>query len=334
MRVNSYTYEQSGSDLYRVKLPAQALKAQGLDIEYLNTGEEGRDADVLLFNRPASRTAVQTIIGLVHQGYAVVVDVDDLLGHVRPGHSMFGPRATAADGWLQWACREATLVTGTTQAVIDHYGFGHGVVIPNYVPEWYLGIEHKEHDGPKRVGWSGTVTSHPNDLQVTGGAVSKALDACGADLAYIGPKEQAAQVKSALKFKRKAKVSGWFTLEDYPKALAQLDVGIVPLEDCTFNEGKSWLKGLEMAAVGVPFIASPTSQYRRLNEMGAGSLALRPNDWKRTLVRQLEDDGLRRALRAEYREAASRLTIERNCDRWADAFKEAARLRKAAPVVT
>lgn len=332
MRVNSYTYEDSGSNLYRVKLPAQTLKSQGFDIEYLNTGEEGRDADVLFFSRPASRKAVEVIIKLVAEGYAVVVDVDDMMSHVRPGHSLYGPRANAADGWIQWACKEATLVTGTTQTIIGKYGFGHGVVIPNYIPEWYLGVKKKEHSGPTRVGWSGTITSHPNDLQVTGGGVTKAIEACGADLAYIGPKEQVGAVKSALKFKGTAQVSGWFTLDDYPKALAQLDIGIVPLEDCTFNEGKSWLKGLEMASVGVPFIASPTREYQRLAEMGIGRLAAYPNDWKRRMVALLEDDQARLE-EAEYaRRKAAGLTIERHADEWADAFRVAHELRKVQPV--
>lgn len=328
MRVNSYTYEQSGSDFYRVKLPAQTLKAQGLDIEYLNTGEEGRDADVLVLSRPASRKAVEVVCKLVAEGYAVVVDVDDLMGHVRPGHSLYGPRANAADGWLQWACREATMVTGTTQAIIDHYGFGHGRVVPNYIPEAYLSLGKKEQGGIPLVGWSGTVTSHPNDLQVTEGKVAKAIKACNADLAYIGPKEQASQVKSALKFNGKAKVSGWFALEDYPKALAQLDVGIVPLETCMFNDGKSWLKGLEMASVGVPFVASPAADYRRLNERGIGRLAAFPNDWKRQLVALLDNEQ-DRIEEAEYgRHKASGLTIERHADEWADVFEEASRLRK------
>jgi glycosyltransferase involved in cell wall biosynthesis len=333
MRINSYTTEESGSDLYRIKLPAQTLKAQGLDIEYLPTGSEGRDADVLVFSRPATRKHVEVIIGLVADGYAVVVDVDDLVGKVRPGHSLYGPRASAADGWLQWACREATLVTGTTQAIIDHYAPGKGIVIPNYIPEWYLSVEKKEHDGPKRVGWSGTVSSHPTDLQVTGGGVAKSLDACGADLAYIGPKEQVAKVKSALKYKRTAQVSGWFTLEDYPKALAQLDIGIVPLENCMFNEGKSWLKGLEMAAVGVPFIASPTSQYQELfGKYGAGVTARHPNDWKFYLTDLLQDQNYYNEVRARSRSAAAQLTIERNADRWADAFSIAFHLRKRQPV--
>jgi glycosyltransferase involved in cell wall biosynthesis len=255
-----------------------------------------------------------------------------LVGKVRPGHSLYGPRASAADGWLQWACREATLVTGTTQAIIDHYAPGKGIVVPNYIPEWYLSVEKKEHDGPKRVGWSGTVSSHPTDLQVTGGGVAKALDACGADLAYIGPKEQVAKVKSALKYKHTAQVSGWFTLEDYPKALAQLDIGIVPLENCTFNEGKSWLKGLEMAAVGVPFVASPTSQYVGLYKKGAGELAEFPNDWRRKLQGLLENQKRHEIMRDMGRITAAALTIERNADRWADAFSIAFHLRKRQPV--
>lgn len=65
----------------------------------------------------------------------------------------------------------------------------------------------------------------------------------------------------------------------YSNILAPIDVGIVPLTSNKFNEAKSSLKGLEYAASGIPFIATPTYEYRLLNEEGAGRLAARKRDW-------------------------------------------------------
>jgi hypothetical protein len=41
-----------------------------------------------------------------------------------------------------------------------------------------------------------------------------------------------------------------------------IHVGLVPLTRGPFNEAKSYLKGLEYAAAGIPFIATPTEEYQ------------------------------------------------------------------------
>lgn len=325
MRINSYTLAEDGSNYYRTKLPAMTLKAQGLDIEYLRTGEETRDADVLFFNRPAFPDAVRTIAKLVSDGYAVVVDVDDLYSHIRVGHTMYGDRAQRADDCIRWACKLATVVTATTPALIDEYGYGHGVVVPNYVPEAYFCIK-TDPERIRRIGWSGTIDSHPNDLQQTRGVIARICREYPVDFGLVGPREQQRAVARVLRLPSVA-ATGWLSLTDYPIAVARLHLGIVPLEDCLFNDAKSWLKGLEMAAVGVPFVASATREYRRLHDQGIGLLATHRNDWYRHLQDMLEDPGYRGEVVGRSRQAARGLTIEANADRWAEVFRMAYRRR-------
>ena len=47
----------------------------------------------------------------------------------------------------------------------------------------------------------------------------------------------------------------------YPKLLAMPHIGLVPLADKPFNYAKSDIKGLEYAAAGIPFVASPSPAY-------------------------------------------------------------------------
>lgn len=53
------------------------------------------------------------------------------------------------------------------------------------------------------------------------------------------------------------------------------DVGVVPLKhDAEFNSAKSFIKGLEYSAAGLPFVASPAPEYVRFNEEhGVGFIA-------------------------------------------------------------
>lgn len=65
----------------------------------------------------------------------------------------------------------------------------------------------------------------------------------------------------------------------YPELFRKIDVGIVPLRDLDFNDAKSFIKGLEYAAAGVPFIASPSPEYKYLAEHGVGRIASTPDEW-------------------------------------------------------
>jgi len=69
-------------------------------------------------------------------------------------------------------------------------------------------------------------------------------------------------------------------MQDYPSLLSGFHIGLVPLVPSPFNEAKSYLKGLEYAAAGIPFIATPTAEYRRLHEAGVGRLASTPDEWR------------------------------------------------------
>ena len=54
----------------------------------------------------------------------------------------------------------------------------------------------------------------------------------------------------------------------------KFDIGIVPLNNIPFNSAKSWIKGIEYAAGGIPFVASSLDEYVRLHqEYNIGILA-------------------------------------------------------------
>jgi glycosyltransferase involved in cell wall biosynthesis len=117
----------------------------------------------------------------------------------------------------------------------------------------------------------------------------------------------------------------WTSIEDYPEAVASLDVGIAPLMDSAFNRAKSFLKGLEYAALSVPFVHSPLPEYIWL---GAGVPAHNPRVWERELKRLLTDEAWRIELAEQGRERASGLTYEAHCGRWWDAWELAGSYRQ------
>ena len=312
------------------------------------------DADVVVLQRPLTAQLVEVIRFLKAAGRAVVVEVDDDFETIDPDNVAWRtvhPSVSPARNWrhLRAACQLADLVTVTTPALAARYGkHGRVAIIPNMVPSHYLHIypEHRAAvDGsPVRVGWSGSVDTHPRDLQVTRGAVAGTLRRHGLTFHLVGsgkvyprdPRTGAELRELDLVTDARiirnlgladgetfAHTGGWLPLEKYPRAMAELDVGIVPLADTAFNEAKSWLKGLEFSAVGVPFVATPTGPYAELHAAGAGVLARKPADWRRHLDRLVTDVDYREELADAGRRVAARYVIQNNAERWLDAWTSA-----------
>ncbi len=96
--------------------------------------------------------------------------------------------------------------------------------------------------------------------------------------------------------------------EDYPSLLT-MEVGIVPLRVTPFNQSKSYIKGLEYAAAGVPFVAQSIDAYDQLREQyGIGTTVRRPADWLKAL-RRLRDPALRADQAAANRELVRKRDI-------------------------
>lgn len=80
----------------------------------------------------------------------------------------------------------------------------------------------------------------------------------------------------------------------YPWLWEPVGVSLIPLEDVAFNRAKSWLKGLESCAAGVPIIASAGfKEYEALREAGADirfARSDRPAEWLDHLDVLMDED--------------------------------------------
>ncbi len=99
--------------------------------------------------------------------------------------------------------------------------------------------------------------------------------------------------------------------------------------DTKFNASKSWLKALELSAVGVPWVGSPRAEYTRLHAYGAGILASKPKDWYRALNQLRSSEVLRKELSDAGREAAAQLKIRDHAWRWVEAWEDAVRIQRS-----
>lgn len=341
-KVLLYPADSAGCGAFRMSWPGEyagsadvtVLGPKQRDLMLKMRGEEVVDvldikADVYVFQRLTHNRMVQAVSILRSKGVAVVVDVDDDLGSIHPrnpAHDAYHPRrGDRHHSWenLKQACRDATLVTVSTPALLDVYArHGRGRVLYNYLPDHYYGVPHED---SSVIGWPAALQSHPDDPSAVGAAVAR-LTALSGTFRVLGTPAGTGSAfglpEDPQGLSRSVDVYGW------PEAVAELGIGIAPLADTRFNACKSWLKPLEMSALGVPWVASPRAEYARLAALGAGALADGSRRWYKELVRLRDSAPLRQERAEAGRQVAETLRLRHHAWRWLEVWEEALKIQR------
>jgi glycosyltransferase involved in cell wall biosynthesis len=325
MTVVVYKQSDDPSAFYRLLEPARVTGTEVVD-RLPHVGS----ADTVILNRPLDPGIAEQVRLWREEGRTVIIDMDDDFDAVVPEHRIHGMYTTEH---LHAACKAASVVTCSTPALIERYGYGHGVLLRNKIPESYLSVTRRTRTpdtlGPELfgtagtwVGWYGSLGSHPNDPIVAGAAVGAALRTDpDAEFVFAGPPKDGPRLAELFDVP-KVRELGFFSMSGLIQVISEFDIGIVPLERSPFNDAKSWLKGLEFAAVGVPVVASFTPEYRRMSDgLGFGHppacwLASTPPEWERQLTKLIRLPEWRAELAAHAKEWAATQTIERATDDW------------------
>lgn len=335
MKVHLIHTDQGGSGFLRVLEPARVAKLAGIDVSYshefdvnavrqpnglIEVKELYCDADVLVLQRPLPQAHYACAIAAKRQGIAIAVELDDDFHNVHPDNVAakdVDPIRSPLENrnWLMKTLGLADVVITSTPRLQKYtQGLRQGVVVRNRLPRKVLDIPLAARTG--RVGWTGTTTTHPADLQRARGV----LDQTEAMFAVVGDITGVARAIGTTA-ERVVLASPWTKSvpEFWHAVMPAFDVGIAPLETSKFNKAKSWLKPMEFLALGKPFVASPLPEYRLLvEESGAGTIATSAAQWA-ARVREMLDDA------TDYRKAAAAWalenTLERHISDWISAWE-------------
>jgi hypothetical protein len=117
-----------------------------------------------------------------------------------------------------------------------------------------------------------------------------------------------------------SKTSPLTPIGSYPQLFKPIDIGIIPLNDIPFNHAKSFIKGLEYAAAGIPFVSSYSPEYQLLADSGIGRVARNSDEWIYHLD-ELRITQIRRDEIAYNLEMLKDFSMEKRGDDWDATFR-------------
>jgi hypothetical protein len=308
-----------GCAYYRVQVPLARLRDEGVDVAWRHRIQEAdvQMADVLYGQRIAdpqvrlywSAWASRRTSGF---GPKLVADLDDDLLSV-PDWSPAYEKYQQADvrETIMTGIALADRVTVSTQPLADlmRQWNDNVYVIPNAVPTWLL-----EHDRPRRdqvvVGWAGSDTHvgdiaeygawwwHDTEVHVIGGQADWWLEHKPADALL--------------------RHTPWVSGVDSYLSQIDFDICAIPLAQHVFNDSKSGIKAMEMAALGIPVVAQNCPAYRDVVYHGVtGFLVSGPDEMAWRIQQLVQDEGLRVEMGKAARDYARRhFTIDQTWRLW------------------
>lgn len=263
-------------------------------------------------------------------GVVIVNDVDDWFWGLHPKNAAYAatdPRRSPnsnVDIYKKILSLSSVIVTSTdflTDQINNWWNNGPRVItIPNGVDVKSF-YERRHYSGRVVVGWAGSTAHRSGDLAILRKPFGELDEVTFFHLGdHPSHPSFATEVGCSPKL---LKTLPMLAPHEYPAGL-KFDIGVVPLVDIPFNHAKSNIKGLEYAAAGIPFVASPLPEYVKLSEeWGIGRLAKTSADWKRQL-RALFDYDTRVAEARRQREAVVALSAKQQARAWDELIWELA----------
>jgi ADP-heptose:LPS heptosyltransferase/GT2 family glycosyltransferase len=285
-------------------------------------------ADVFLVQRAMLNERTRALWKpVLDSGKPVLFEVDDWLPALPAAHPQFEDYTPTELKvcWQRHLPRMSRLIASTEHLAATMRPWNERVqVIPNLLARqrWQDYPLADNGEEPVTIAFCGTAT-HNGDLRLISDALLRIVNTFGSQVRFLfwggSLPHGFEQVQNV------TLVPKTVDYQDYLTHLAKLkiDIGIAPLEENPFNDGKSDLKWLEYSAVGAACVASDVPAYAEAKRLG---LALVVNNdresWEQALASLIRDKALRHDLATRARaHLAGERALESQVVRWVDALR-------------
>ncbi|MEM4218186.1 MAG: hypothetical protein QXZ09_09200 [Candidatus Methanomethylicaceae archaeon] len=316
VNVLALTIADTACELYRIYIPFIHLRRHGINAVWINASQMAMNVllggtahlgwDIVVLPRyiirkdrgDPDKEARAIVEGIRATGAKVVYEADDDLTSIY--------RDVGGDGRVVARYCDAITVTSRRLARIMD------VDIPSYVLPNSVDLDYCHwHHSPDGVLITGSPTHDDDWFQVV-----PALDRLvkeGVRVACIG---------SYPSYFRDIGVEhiDYLPYEEYMRKMSEFRVGLAPLSDDPFNEGKSPLKAIEYMANGVIPVCSNHIVYREM--FGHAYLVRTEDEWYRMIRQALSASYERRKKNRKWVE--KRYSIQVNWKLWVKAYREIA----------
>jgi hypothetical protein len=223
-------------------------------------------------------------------GRPVVCDYDDAIFHMYDGHSKAAVRRLLGRKLEPLLSRAAAVVCGN-RYLQDYAGrfCPNTIIVPTVVDaDIYVPARPAVQPAAPLVGWIGSSSTWV-DVEPLVPSILEALAPFGARFRAVGA-GTAATARPGLE------LGEWSRATEVGE-VQRLDIGIMPLIDRPFQNGKCGYKLIQYMACGLPVIASPVGVNSEIVSHGEnGFLASTVEEWTEALQRLVSDAELRRRM--------------------------------------
>jgi glycosyltransferase involved in cell wall biosynthesis len=223
-------------------------------------------------------------------GQKIVIDIDDHHAGLEPTNMAYtatDPKTNAKnnrDHYFRSMLLADALIT-STPFLYNYYKEKYPnkpiYLVRNGVDTQYFKMRKDNSGLFPTVGWVGATPWRSNDLETLNPFVGKYIEDKNLRFHHSGSIINAPTVQEQMGIPVKRFSSQPMKpILTYGELFRRMDIGLVPLNEVEFNRAKSFIKGLEYAAAGVPFIAEDMEEYSYLyKEYGIGRVAKTEDQW-------------------------------------------------------
>jgi hypothetical protein len=223
-------------------------------------------------------------------GIKVVVDVDDWFDELEEtniAHRLTDPTLNPHNNRENYKkiIELADAIIVSTPILYDHYSKlrDNVFLVRNSIdintPGRWKGKGDNAGNRPT-IGWVGSTPWRSRDLEIFQPFLNDYLKKKNLNFYHAGDIHGAPQVEQLAGIDpNRITKDNMKPIFAYPELFKKLNIGVVPLNPIPFNEAKSFIKGLEYVAGGIPFIASALPEYKYLEEQGIGRTAATEEEW-------------------------------------------------------